>query len=163
MLDHPFGEEFCPNIQSQFFLVQLEAISACPITCYMEEDTDPPYYNLLSQRCRREKRSPPEPPSRLNILHKTCKQFMNTAFTNSQFWCFAEDTSELSKGRRHILLFLHFFRRYLLYNRYIKGPYVSTPTAFHTSASPACKEGTNSHLLGTSNRSLLCFSHKAPS
>ncbi|KAK4832004.1 hypothetical protein QYF61_020442 [Mycteria americana] len=41
MLDNPFGEEIFPNIQSKPLLAQLEAISSCPITCYLGEETDP--------------------------------------------------------------------------------------------------------------------------
>ncbi|KAK4825372.1 hypothetical protein QYF61_027125 [Mycteria americana] len=41
MLDNPFSEEKFPNIQSKPPLEQLEAISSCPITCYLGEETDP--------------------------------------------------------------------------------------------------------------------------
>ncbi|KAK4826479.1 hypothetical protein QYF61_009475 [Mycteria americana] len=41
MLDNPFREEKFPNIQSKPPLAQLEAISCCPITCYLGEETDP--------------------------------------------------------------------------------------------------------------------------
>ncbi|KAK4832175.1 LOW QUALITY PROTEIN: hypothetical protein QYF61_020955 [Mycteria americana] len=41
MLDNPLGEEFFPNIQAKPPLVQLEAISSYPITCYLGEETDP--------------------------------------------------------------------------------------------------------------------------
>ncbi|KAK4808355.1 hypothetical protein QYF61_026958 [Mycteria americana] len=41
MLDNPFSEEKFPNIQSKPPLAQLEAISSCPITCYLGEETDP--------------------------------------------------------------------------------------------------------------------------
>ncbi|KAK4832796.1 hypothetical protein QYF61_025664 [Mycteria americana] len=41
MLDNPFSKEIVPNIQSKPPLVQLEAISSCPITCYLGEETDP--------------------------------------------------------------------------------------------------------------------------
>ncbi|KAK4821603.1 hypothetical protein QYF61_025180 [Mycteria americana] len=41
MLDNPFGEVKFPNIQSKPPLVQLEAISSCPITCYLGEETNP--------------------------------------------------------------------------------------------------------------------------
>ncbi|KAK4829527.1 hypothetical protein QYF61_005166, partial [Mycteria americana] len=41
MLDNPFSEVKFPNIQSKPPLVQLEAISSCPITCYLGEETDP--------------------------------------------------------------------------------------------------------------------------
>ncbi|PKU44316.1 hypothetical protein llap_5368 [Limosa lapponica baueri] len=39
MLDNPFSVEFFPNIQSQPPLAQLEAISSCPIACYLGEET----------------------------------------------------------------------------------------------------------------------------
>ncbi|KAK4822228.1 hypothetical protein QYF61_011869, partial [Mycteria americana] len=41
ILDNPFSEEKFPNIQSKPPLAQLEAISSCPITCYLGEETDP--------------------------------------------------------------------------------------------------------------------------
>ncbi|KAK4830186.1 LOW QUALITY PROTEIN: hypothetical protein QYF61_009213 [Mycteria americana] len=41
MLDNPFTEVKFPNIQSKPPLVQLEAISSRPITCYLGEETDP--------------------------------------------------------------------------------------------------------------------------
>ncbi|KAK4816763.1 hypothetical protein QYF61_022761, partial [Mycteria americana] len=41
MLDNPLGEEKFPNIQSKPPLAQLEAISSCPITCYLGEETNP--------------------------------------------------------------------------------------------------------------------------
>ncbi|KAK4825874.1 hypothetical protein QYF61_003148 [Mycteria americana] len=40
MLDNPFSEEKFPNIQSKPPLAQLEAISSCPITCYLGEETN---------------------------------------------------------------------------------------------------------------------------
>ncbi|KAK4826133.1 hypothetical protein QYF61_005285 [Mycteria americana] len=40
MLDNPLGEEKFPNIQSKPPLAQLEAISSCPITSYLGEETD---------------------------------------------------------------------------------------------------------------------------
>ncbi|KAK4811009.1 hypothetical protein QYF61_015713 [Mycteria americana] len=40
-LDNPFSEEKFPNIQSKPPLAQLEAISSHPITCYLEEETNP--------------------------------------------------------------------------------------------------------------------------
>ncbi|KAK4827586.1 hypothetical protein QYF61_019488, partial [Mycteria americana] len=40
-LDNPFSEEKFPNIQSKPPLAQLEAISSCPITCYLGEESDP--------------------------------------------------------------------------------------------------------------------------
>ncbi|KAK4820567.1 hypothetical protein QYF61_001630 [Mycteria americana] len=41
MLDNPFSEEKFPNIQAKLPLAQLEAISSCPIACYLGEETDP--------------------------------------------------------------------------------------------------------------------------
>ncbi|KAK4821429.1 hypothetical protein QYF61_019707 [Mycteria americana] len=41
ILDNPFSEVKFPNIQSKPPLVQLEAISSCPVTCYLGEETDP--------------------------------------------------------------------------------------------------------------------------
>ncbi|KAK4825176.1 LOW QUALITY PROTEIN: hypothetical protein QYF61_024656, partial [Mycteria americana] len=41
MLDNPFSEVKFPNIQSKPPLVQPEAISSCPITCYLGEETNP--------------------------------------------------------------------------------------------------------------------------
>ncbi|KAK4827323.1 hypothetical protein QYF61_016573 [Mycteria americana] len=41
VLDNPFREEKFPNIQSKPPLVQLEAISSCPMACYLGEETDP--------------------------------------------------------------------------------------------------------------------------
>ncbi|KAK4810331.1 hypothetical protein QYF61_018273 [Mycteria americana] len=41
MLDNPFSEVKSPHIQSKPPLAQLEAISSCPITCYLGEETDP--------------------------------------------------------------------------------------------------------------------------
>ena len=40
MLDSPFVEEIFRNVQSKPPLTQLEAISPCPIACYMEEETN---------------------------------------------------------------------------------------------------------------------------
>ncbi|KAK4823418.1 hypothetical protein QYF61_001873 [Mycteria americana] len=41
MLDNSFSEVKFPNIQSKPLLMQLEAISSCPIACYLGEETDP--------------------------------------------------------------------------------------------------------------------------
>ncbi|KAK4826361.1 LOW QUALITY PROTEIN: hypothetical protein QYF61_007955, partial [Mycteria americana] len=49
MIENPFCEEIFPNIQSKPLLPQLEAISSCPITCYLG-DLPPPLYSLLSVR-----------------------------------------------------------------------------------------------------------------
>ncbi|KAK4824802.1 LOW QUALITY PROTEIN: hypothetical protein QYF61_019470 [Mycteria americana] len=54
MPDNPFSEVKFPNIQSKPPLVQLEAISSCPITCYLGEETDP---HLSTTSCQRAIRS----------------------------------------------------------------------------------------------------------
>ncbi|KAJ7399053.1 Solute carrier family 35 member F1 [Pitangus sulphuratus] len=41
MLDNPFHEEIFPNDQSKPLLAQLEAISSCPISCNLGEETNP--------------------------------------------------------------------------------------------------------------------------
>ncbi|KAK4831631.1 hypothetical protein QYF61_018571 [Mycteria americana] len=41
MLDNPFSEVKFPNTQSKPPLAQLEAISSCPIICYLGKETDP--------------------------------------------------------------------------------------------------------------------------
>ncbi|KAK4820011.1 hypothetical protein QYF61_017390 [Mycteria americana] len=40
MLNNPFSDEILPNIQCKPPLTQLEAISSCPIACYLGEETD---------------------------------------------------------------------------------------------------------------------------
>ncbi|KAK4818424.1 hypothetical protein QYF61_012958 [Mycteria americana] len=49
-VDNPFGEEIFPNIKTKPPLVQLEAISSCPITCYLGEETDPHLSTTSFQR-----------------------------------------------------------------------------------------------------------------
>ncbi|KAK4831231.1 hypothetical protein QYF61_016329, partial [Mycteria americana] len=63
MLDNPFTEEKFPNIQSKPPLAQLEAISSCPITCYLGEETDP---NLSTTSFQAK---PPQLPQSLLIRH----------------------------------------------------------------------------------------------
>ncbi|KAK4827284.1 hypothetical protein QYF61_016430 [Mycteria americana] len=62
MLDNPLGEEFFPNIQSKPPLVQLEAISSCPITCYLGEETDPHLSTTSFQVVVESKKVSPQPP-----------------------------------------------------------------------------------------------------
>ncbi|KAK4832039.1 hypothetical protein QYF61_020554 [Mycteria americana] len=40
MLHNPFGEEIFPNTEPKPSLAQLEAISSCPMACYLGEETD---------------------------------------------------------------------------------------------------------------------------
>ncbi|KAK4810597.1 hypothetical protein QYF61_007334 [Mycteria americana] len=62
MLDNPLGEEKFPNIQSKPPLAQLEAISSCPITCYMEEETDPHLSTTSFQVVEESNKVSPQPP-----------------------------------------------------------------------------------------------------
>lgn len=41
VLDNPFQEECFPNIQSKPFWVQFESVSSCPVTFYLEKETNP--------------------------------------------------------------------------------------------------------------------------
>jgi len=41
MLDNPFCEEIVPNVQPKLPVMQLEAISSCPIASYLGKETNP--------------------------------------------------------------------------------------------------------------------------
>ncbi|KAK4807134.1 hypothetical protein QYF61_018475 [Mycteria americana] len=62
MLDNPFSEEIFPNIQSKPPLVQLEAISSRPITCYLGEETDPHLSTTSFQVVVESNKVSPQPP-----------------------------------------------------------------------------------------------------
>ncbi|KAK4828264.1 hypothetical protein QYF61_024871 [Mycteria americana] len=62
MLDNPLGEEKFPNIQSKPPLAQLEAISSCPITCYLGEETDPHLSTTSCQVVVESDEVSPQPP-----------------------------------------------------------------------------------------------------
>ncbi|KAK4815015.1 hypothetical protein QYF61_013467, partial [Mycteria americana] len=62
MLDNPLGEEKFPNIQSKPPLAQLEAISSCPITCYLGEETDPHLSTTSFQAAEESNEVSPQPP-----------------------------------------------------------------------------------------------------
>ncbi|KAK4828376.1 hypothetical protein QYF61_026114 [Mycteria americana] len=62
MLDNPFSEEKFPNIQSKPPLAQLEAISSCPITCYLGEETDPHLSTTSFQVVVESDKVSPQPP-----------------------------------------------------------------------------------------------------
>ncbi|KAK4816629.1 hypothetical protein QYF61_019328 [Mycteria americana] len=75
VLENPFGEEIFPNIQSKPPLAQLEAISSCPITCYMGEETDPHLSTTSFQ-------SPPtlkqiNTPAQLGVAYKLTEGALN--------------------------------------------------------------------------------------
>ncbi|KAK4825904.1 hypothetical protein QYF61_003399 [Mycteria americana] len=62
MLDNPFSEVKFPNIQSKPPLAQLEAISSCPIACYLGEETDPHLSTTSFQVVVESEKVSPEPP-----------------------------------------------------------------------------------------------------
>ncbi|KAK4818041.1 hypothetical protein QYF61_004568 [Mycteria americana] len=62
MLDNPLGEEKFPNIPSKPPLAQLEAISSCPITCYLGEETDPHLSTTSFQAVVESDKVSPQPP-----------------------------------------------------------------------------------------------------
>ncbi|KAK4815820.1 hypothetical protein QYF61_007429, partial [Mycteria americana] len=62
MLPNPFSEVKFPNIQSKPPLVQLEAISSCPITCYLGEETDPHLSTPSFQVVVESNKVSPQPP-----------------------------------------------------------------------------------------------------
>ncbi|KAK4821380.1 hypothetical protein QYF61_018918 [Mycteria americana] len=62
MLDHPFGEDIFPNIQSKPPLEQLEAISSRPMACYLGEETDPHLSTTSFQVVVESNKVSPQPP-----------------------------------------------------------------------------------------------------
>ncbi|KAK4817943.1 hypothetical protein QYF61_003373 [Mycteria americana] len=62
MLDNPFSEVKFPKIQSKPPLAQLEAISSCPITCYLGEETDPHLSTTSFQVAVDSNKVSPQPP-----------------------------------------------------------------------------------------------------
>ncbi|KAK4819028.1 hypothetical protein QYF61_024182 [Mycteria americana] len=62
MLDNPFSEVKFPNIQSKTPLAQLEAISSCPIACYLGEETDPHLSTTSFQAVVESDKVSPQPP-----------------------------------------------------------------------------------------------------
>ncbi|KAK4820813.1 hypothetical protein QYF61_007207 [Mycteria americana] len=62
MLDHSLSKEFFPNIQSKPPLLQLEAISSCPITSYLEEEIDTHLTTTSFQVAVESDKVSPQPP-----------------------------------------------------------------------------------------------------
>ncbi|KAK4825522.1 LOW QUALITY PROTEIN: hypothetical protein QYF61_000035, partial [Mycteria americana] len=62
MLDKLFGEEIFPNIQSKPPLLQLEYVSSCPISCYLEEDTNTHLTTTFFQVVLESNKVSPQPP-----------------------------------------------------------------------------------------------------
>ncbi|KAK4807042.1 hypothetical protein QYF61_018383 [Mycteria americana] len=81
MLDNPLGEEKFPNIQSKPPLAQLEAISSCPITCYLGEETDP----HLSTTSFQAKQSQLPQPLLIRLLLQTLHQLRCPSLDTLQY------------------------------------------------------------------------------
>ena len=62
MLDNSFGEEIFPHIKSKPPLAQLEAISSCPIPCYLGEETNPHLATTSFQVVLESHKVSPQPP-----------------------------------------------------------------------------------------------------
>ncbi|KAK4819032.1 hypothetical protein QYF61_024397 [Mycteria americana] len=62
VLDNPFSEEKFPNTQSKPPPAQLEAISSCPIACYLGEETDPHLSTTSFQVVVESDKVSPQPP-----------------------------------------------------------------------------------------------------
>ncbi|KAK4827693.1 LOW QUALITY PROTEIN: hypothetical protein QYF61_020827 [Mycteria americana] len=62
MLDHPFSKEIFPNIQPKPLLMQLEAISSRPITCYLGKETNTHLTTTSFQVVVESDKVSPEPP-----------------------------------------------------------------------------------------------------
>ncbi|KAK4828214.1 hypothetical protein QYF61_024648 [Mycteria americana] len=62
MLDNPFREVKFPNIQSKPPLVQLEAVSSCPMACYLGEETNTHLSTTSFQAVVESDKVSPQPP-----------------------------------------------------------------------------------------------------
>jgi len=62
MLDNLFSKEILPNIQPKLPLVQPEAIFSCPITCYLEKETNTHLTTTSFQVVVESKTVSPQPP-----------------------------------------------------------------------------------------------------
>ncbi|KAK4814935.1 hypothetical protein QYF61_006290 [Mycteria americana] len=62
VLDNPFSEGIFSNLQSKPPLVQLEAISSCPMACYLGEETDPRLATTSFQAVVESDEVSPQPP-----------------------------------------------------------------------------------------------------
>ncbi|KAK4830248.1 hypothetical protein QYF61_009315 [Mycteria americana] len=88
MLDNPFSEVKFPNIQSKPPLAQLEAISSCPITCYLGEETDTHLSTTSFQIAVESNKVSPRPP----FLQAKQPQFPQLLLTLYQLRCPSLDT-----------------------------------------------------------------------
>ncbi|KAK4823743.1 hypothetical protein QYF61_006012 [Mycteria americana] len=78
MLDNPFSEVKFPNIQSKPPVAQLEAISSCPVTSYLGEETDP---HLSTTSFQAKQSQLPQPlliRLLLQTLHQLCCPSLDT-------------------------------------------------------------------------------------
>ena len=62
MFDNPFGEDIFSNAQSKPSPVQLEAISSCPVTCYLGEETNTHLTTSCFQVAVESNKVSPQPP-----------------------------------------------------------------------------------------------------
>lgn len=128
VLDKPFGEEVFPNTQPKPPVVQLQAISSCPIACDLGQETDTQLTPSSFQAAVEVDKFPPEPPLLQiktpvpsAILHKTCAPgpcqlccpFLDTqniasvggyitissVFLYTSFWTPFHDLKTVSKGK----------------------------------------------------------------
>ncbi|KAK4827978.1 LOW QUALITY PROTEIN: hypothetical protein QYF61_022680 [Mycteria americana] len=91
MLDNPFSEEKFPNIQSKPPLAQLEAISSCPITCYLGEETSPHLSTTSFQVVVESDEVSPQPPF-LQAKQSQFLQLLLIRLTLHQLRCPSLDT-----------------------------------------------------------------------
>ncbi|KAK4830604.1 LOW QUALITY PROTEIN: hypothetical protein QYF61_012030 [Mycteria americana] len=85
-LDNPFCEKIFPNIQSKPALEQLEAISSCPIACYLGEETDPHLSTTSFQAVVESNKVSPQPPF-LQAKQPQFPQLFLTRLTLRQLRC----------------------------------------------------------------------------
>ncbi|KAK4818842.1 LOW QUALITY PROTEIN: hypothetical protein QYF61_020061 [Mycteria americana] len=93
MLDNPFSEVKFPNTQSKPPLAQLEAISSCPITCYLGEETDPHLSTTSFQVVVESNKVSPQPPF-LQAKQPQFLQLLLIRLTLHQLRCPSLDTQE---------------------------------------------------------------------
>ncbi|KAK4827727.1 LOW QUALITY PROTEIN: hypothetical protein QYF61_021155 [Mycteria americana] len=91
MLYNPFSEVKFPNIQSKPPLVQLEAISSRPITCYLGEETDPHLSTTSFQVVVESNKVSPQPPF-LQAKQPQFPQLLLIRLTLHQLRCPSLDT-----------------------------------------------------------------------
>ncbi|KAK4827938.1 hypothetical protein QYF61_022553 [Mycteria americana] len=102
MLDNPLGEEKFPNIQSKPPLAQLEAISSCPITCYLGEETDPHLSTTSFQVVVESDKVSPQPPF-LQAKQSQLPQPLLIRLNRGLFLAAEQEGNVLPRGVRKML------------------------------------------------------------